>query len=30
MAGPTAAMVTGTMGCPVDFGTKFGVIRVNW
>ena len=26
----TAAMVTGTIGWPVDFGTKFGVISVKW
>ena len=30
MAGPTAAwMVTGTIGCPVDFGVKLGVMSVN-
>ena len=26
--GPTAAMVTGTIGWPVDAGVKFGVMRV--
>jgi hypothetical protein len=28
MPGPTAAMVTGTMGWPAERGVKFGVISV--
>jgi hypothetical protein len=29
MAGPTAAMVIGTIGWCVDVGVKFGVMSVN-